>query len=165
MATILPKLKDSLKNSFNICNNYCIDNYQFDFMGEFLLTNSKYFLSKDKVIYAYENNEYIFAKEVENLSKEYLNQNIFPFISYALDNIVKTNQNHMSSIVTLFLSSNSIDPDLKNHIKKYRRRKSYKLGLRGYASTRLILFDNTKQELLYNSESKDVINFYKEVLK
>ncbi|WP_042275870.1 hypothetical protein, partial [[Clostridium] dakarense] len=86
-------------------------------MGEFLLTNSKYFLSKDKVIYAYENNEYIFAKEVENLSKEYLNQNILPFANYALDNIVKTNQNHMSSIVTLFLSSNSIDPDLKNHIK------------------------------------------------
>lgn len=130
-----------------------------------MLTNSKYFLSKDKVIYSYENNEYIFAKEVENISKEYLNQNILPFATYALDNLVKTNQGHMSSVVTLFLSSNSIDPELKNHIKKYKRRNSYKLGLRGYASTRIILFDNMKKELLYNSESKDVINFYKEVLK
>lgn len=134
-------------------------------MGEFLLTNSKYFLSKDKVIYAYENNEYIFAKEVENLSKEYLNENILPFASYALDNIVRTNQNHMSSVITLFLSSNSIDSDLKNYIKKYKKRKSYKFGIRGYASTRLILFDSTKKELLYNLESKDIINFYKEVLK
>ena len=134
-------------------------------MGEFLLTNSKFFLSKDKIIYAYENNEYIFAKKVSDVSKEYLIQNILPFADYAMDNIVKTNENHMSSVITLFLSSDSIDPDLKKYISKYKKRKSYKLGLKGYASTRLILFNNLTKELIYNSESKDIINFYKEALK
>ena len=134
-------------------------------MGEFLLTNSKFFLNKDKIIYAYENNEYIFAKKVNKLSKEYLIKNILPFAEYAMDNIVKTSENHMSSVITLFLSSNSIDPDLEKYIRKYKKRKSYKFGLRGYASTRLILFNNFKKELIYNSESKDIINFYKEALK
>lgn len=134
-------------------------------MGELLLTNSKFFLSKDKIIYAYENNEYIFAKKVNDVSKEYLIQDILPFADYAMDNIVRTNENHMSSVITLFLSSDTIDSDLKKYIKKYKKRKSYKFGLKGYASTRLILFNNLTKELIYNSESKDIINFYREALK
>ena len=151
-------------NSFNIYDNYNIKNYNFDFMGEFLLTNSKFFLSKDKVIYAYENNEYVFAKEVDNISIEYLEKNILPFADYALNDLVKTSNNHMSSVITLFLSSDSIDPNIKSTIKKYKKRKSYLFGFKGYASTRLILYDNSTNELIYNNESKDIINFYKEVL-
>ncbi|MGL4914381.1 MAG: hypothetical protein ACRC3Y_18325 [Romboutsia sp.] len=165
MFEILTKLKDCLNNSFNIYDNYCIENYKFDFMGEFLLTNSKFFLSRDKVIYAYENNEYIFAKEINSLSKEYLEKNILPFADYALSNIVKTNESHMSSVLTLFLSSNSLNPDLEKYVRKFKKRKSYRFGLRGYACTRLILHNKLTNELIYNSESKNIINFYKEVLK
>lgn len=134
-------------------------------MGKYQLTNSKFFLSKDKVIYSYDNNEYLFAKELKHLSKDDVNNLIVPFTEYALKNIVTTNENHMSSIVTLFLSSNSIDPDIKNTIQKYKKRRSYKLGLQGYASTRVILMDKTNNELIYNSESKEIIDYYKEVLK
>lgn len=162
---ILAKLKGSLKNSFNIYDNYNIGNYHFDFMGELNLTNTKFFLSKDKVIYSYDNNEYLFAKEINNLSKEYLDNTIFPFTDYALKNIVKTNESHMSSIVTLFINSNSIDPDIKNNIRKFKKRKSYKFGLQGYASTRIIVIDKSNNKLIYNSEAKEIINYYKEVLK
>lgn len=134
-------------------------------MGEFNLTNTKFFLSKDKVIYAYDNNEYLFAKEINNLSKEYLKDIIIPFTDYALKNIVKTNENHMSSIVTLFIYSNSIDPDIKKTIRKFKRRKSYKFGLQGYASARVIVMDKCNNELIYNNESKEIINYYREVLK
>lgn len=165
MFKILIKLKNSLNNSFNIYDSYCIENYKFDFMGEFLLTNSKFFLSKDKVIYSYENNEYIFAKETDSISKDYLEKNIFPFAEYALSNIIKTNENHMSSILTLFLSSDSLNPDLEKYVRRFKKRKSYKFGLRGYAYTRLILHNKSTNELIYNLESRDIINFYKEVLK
>lgn len=134
-------------------------------MGEFNLTNTKYFLSKDKVIYSYENNEYLFAKEINNLSKEYLNDKIFPFVEYSLKNLVKTNENHMSSIVTLFINTNSIDQDTKKIIRKFKKRKSYKFGLQGYASARVIVMDKCNNELIYNSEAKEIINYYKEVLK
>ncbi|MCR8743776.1 hypothetical protein [Romboutsia lituseburensis] len=165
MLNILSKLKNSLQNSFNIYDDYCIENYNFDFMGEFLLTNSKFFLSKDKVIYSYDNNEYVFAKEVNCLSKEYLEKDVLPFAEYALSNIVKTNENHMSSIITLFLSSSFIESNLKTYIRKYKKRKSYMFGLKGYASTRIILHDKSTNELFYNNESKDIINFYKGVFK
>lgn len=129
------------------------------------MTNTRYFLSKDKIIDAYENKEYIFAKNIDYLSEDNFNKEILPFAVYAIDNIVKTDEKHMSTVITLFLSSNSIDPQIKKYVKKYKKRRSYKLGLKGYASTRLILFNNTTKEIVYNKESKDVIKFYKEVLK
>lgn len=165
MLNILSKLKNSLQNSFNIYDDYCIENYSFNFMGEFLLTNSKFFLSKDKVIYSYDNNEYVFAKEVNSLSKEYLEKDVLPFAEYALSNIVKTNENHMTSVITLFLSASFIESNLKTYIRKYKKRKSYMFGLKGYASTRIILHDKSTNELFYNNESKDIINFYKGVFK
>ena len=165
MINILDKLKEPLINSFNIYDDYCIDTYNFDFMGEFFLTNSKFFLSKEKVIYSYKNNEYLFAKEVDNLSKDYLNEDILPFVDYAMDNIVKIDSDHMSSVITVFLSSNSIDSNLLDFTKKYKNRRSYMFGLKGYVSTRLIIFDNLTKELYYNSDSKEIINFYKEALR
>ena len=48
-------------------------------MGEYLLTNTRYFLSKDRVIDAYENKEYIFAKNMTNLSKDHLQDEILSF--------------------------------------------------------------------------------------
>lgn len=162
---ILEKLKNSLKGYFDIYDNYSINNYNFDFMGEYILTNSRYFLSKDKIIDSYENKEYIFAKSMDNLSKTNLTDNILPFAEYAMNNMIQTNEKHMSTVITLFFSSNDIDPQLYKFVKKYKNRRSYKLGLRGYASTRLILFNSQTKEIIYNKESKDVIKFYKEVLK
>jgi hypothetical protein len=153
-----------MKNQFNIYNDYKVDNLKFDFMGEYILTNSKYFLNKKKVIWAYDNREYIFAKEVNNLSKDYLEKNLLPFSDYAIKNIVQTDKNHMSTAITLFISSNDIDTDLKKQIPKIKKRKSYMFGLKGYSSLRLILFDNLTNEFIYNYDSKDVIHFYKEVL-
>ncbi|MGL4797318.1 MAG: hypothetical protein ACRC1Y_04765 [Paraclostridium sp.] len=128
------------------------------------MTNTQYFLSKKKVISSYDNREYVFAKEIEYLSTDYLNKDIIPFSDYALRNLVKTDENHMSTTITLFISSNSIDDKLKIQIPKIKKRKSYMLGLKGYSSLRLILLDNSKQELIYNNDSKDIIHFYKEAL-
>lgn len=134
-------------------------------MGKYQLTNTKFFLSKDKVIYSYDNNEYLFAKELETISKDEVNDYIIPFSDYALKNIVKTDENHMSSTVTLFISTNSVEPNIRKTIEKFKKRRSYKFGLQGYASTRIILMDKSKNELIYNYDSKEIINFYKEVIK
>lgn len=151
-------------NQFNIYDNYSVDNYKFDFMGEFILTNSQYFLSKKKVICSYDNREYVFVKEIDSLSGDYMNEKLLPFSDYAMKNLVQTDENHMSTTITLFISSNSIDENLKKQIPKIKKRKSYMFGLKGYSSLRLILFDNSKNELIYNSDSKDIIHFYKEAL-
>lgn len=153
-----------MQNQFNIYENYKVNDYSFDFMGEYILTNSKYFLDKKKIIWSYDNREYIFAKELNNLSKDYLDKTLLTFTDYAMKNLVQIDENHMSTTITLFVSTNHIDDILKSKIPKIKKRKSYMLGLKGYSSLRLILFNKSTNEFIYNCDSKDVIHFYKEVL-
>lgn len=153
-----------MQNQFNIYENYTVDDYSFDFMGEYILTNSKYFLDKKKIIWSYDNREYIFAKELNNLSKDYLDKTLLTFTDYAMKNLIQVDENHMSTTITLFVSTNHIDEVLKSKIPKIKKRKSYMLGLKGYSSLRLILFNKSTNEFIYNCDSKDVIHFYKEVL-
>lgn len=165
MIKILDKLKNQMKNQFNIYDDYKVDNYNFDFMGEYILTNSKYFLTKDKVVWGYENREYVFVKSLPQISNEYINNEIIPFSNVAMEKVVNPNKEHMSTHITLFLSSENINKDLKNQIKRYKNRRSYKFGFNGFSSLRVILFNPSTKELFYNREAKDVINFYKEVLR
>lgn len=153
-----------MKNHFNIYENYNVDTYNFNFMGEYILTNSKYFLDKKKVIWAYDNREYIFAKDVDIISKDFFQESLLQFSDYAMKNIVQTDESHMSTSITLFISYTDIDKSLKTQIPKIKKRKSYMFGLKGYSSLRLILFDKLTNEFIYNYDSKDVIHFYKEVL-
>lgn len=153
-----------MKNQFNIYDNCNIYKYSFDFMGEYILSNSKYFLNKKKIIWSYDNREYIFAKDIQFLSKDVLENNLLPFADYAMENLVQTDDTHMSTAITLFISCENIDDILKKQISKIKKRKSYMFGLRGYSSLRLILFDKLTNEFIYNYDSKDIIHFYKEVL-
>lgn len=153
-----------MQNQFNIYENYTIKGYNFDFMGEYILTNSKYFLNKKKVVWSYNNREYVFVKELNSVSNDYLDKTLLTFTDYVMKNLVQVDENHMSTAITLFISTNHIDETLKSKIPKIKKRKSYMLGLKGYSSLRLILFNNLTNEFIYNCDSKDVIHFYKEVL-
>ena len=81
-----------------------------------------------------------------------------------MKNLVQTDDTHMSTAITLFISCENIDDILKKQISKIKKRKSYIFGLIGYSSLRLILFDKLTNEFIYNYDSKDIIHFYKEVL-
>lgn len=153
-----------MQNQFNIYENYTIKGYNFDFMGEYILTNSKYFLNKKKVVWSYNNREYVFVKELNSVSNDYLDKTLLTFTDYAMKNLVQVDENHMSTTITLFISTNHLDEALKSKIPNIKKRKSYMLGLKGYSSLRLILFNKLTNEFIYNCDSKDVIHFYKEVL-
>ncbi|MDO7204996.1 hypothetical protein Q5M85_13465 [Paraclostridium bifermentans] len=112
-----------MKNQFNIYENYKVSGYNFDFMGEYVLTNSKYFLNKKRVIWSYDNKEYVFAKELDNLSIDYLEKNLLSFTDFAMKNLVQVDENHMSTTITLFVSTNHIDKILRSKIPKIKKKK------------------------------------------
>lgn len=163
--TIITNLKKQMNNHFNIYDNYKLNNFTFDFMGEFLMTNSKYFLSKKNVVWGYENKEYVFVKELDSISENYIEENILPLNEFAMTNIVNPTENHMSTNITFVLSSPHIDTKLTKKINSYKKRKSYRFGLRGYSNLRLILFDSNNNDFYYNKDSNEIIDFYKEAIK
>ncbi len=164
MSSILNKLKNSMSNHFNIYDDYKLDKYNFEFMGEFILNNNQYFLTKDKVVWGYENREYVFVKSLDEISNDYINENIIPFSNKAIDFIVSPNERHMSTHITMLLIANEIDFDLRKKVKHLKNKKSFKFGFNGWTALRVILFNPCTKEFIYNKEAKDVIKFYKGVL-
>lgn len=161
---MLNSLKTYMSSSFNIHENFVLDSHKFDFMAEFILTNNHYFITRKNVVCGYENREYVFARNIDSLSADYLEDYIMDFSELAMNKMINLTENHMSTHITIFLCSNNIDEKLKKQIKKYKKRKSFKWGLKGFSALRIILFDTITKEFVYNRESNDVINFYKGVL-
>lgn len=149
--------------NFNLYENYNLDQFHFEFMGEFIIKNEKYFLSKKNVVWGYENREYVFVKKLENLTEEDINYFLI-FSKMAMEKLVKVHENHMSTHITLFIECKQKESNITKKIKKIKMRKSYMWGLRGWSNLRIIIFDSSQNEFIFNKDSKEVINFYKGVL-
>ncbi len=157
-------LKKAMAKDFNIYENYSFENITFDFMGEFILKNEKYFLNKKNIVWGYENKEYVFVKEVDTVREKDI-KNFILFSKKAMEKLVNPHENHMSTHLTLIFLYKEKEKNIEKIIKNIKVRRSYSWGLKGWSHLRIILFDVSKETFLFNKDSKEIINFYKGVLK
>ncbi|WFD10151.1 hypothetical protein [Tepidibacter hydrothermalis] len=162
IITIL-HLKEAMAPNFNINEDYKLRKFDFDFMAEFILKNEKYFLSKKNVVWGYENREYVLVKKIETMTQDDVYE-IQTIAENAMDEFVNLTENHMSTHITVFIQSSNIDDNIKNNIKNISIKKSYMWGIKGWSDVRVIVFDCINKNFTFNKASKEIINFYKEVL-
>ena len=149
--------------NFNINEEYKLGEFDFDFMAEFILKNEKYFLNKKNVVWGYENREYVFAKRIETMTLDDVCE-IEAIAENAMDEFVNLTENHMSTHITVFIQSSNVDDKIKSSINNISIEKSYMWGIKGWSNVRVILFDCINKDFTFNKASKEIINFYKEVL-
>lgn len=163
MIVIILHLKEAMAPNFNINEEYKLGEFDFDFMGEFILKNEKYFLNKKNVVWGYENREYVLAKRIETITLDDVYE-IQRIAENAMDKFVNLTENHMSTHITVFIQSSNIDDKIKSSINNISIEKSYMWGIKGWSNVRVILFDYINKDFTFNKASKEIINFYKEVL-
>ncbi len=156
-------LKEAMVPNFNINEAYKLGKFNFDFMGEFILKNEKYFLNKKNVVWGYENREYVLVKKMKTITRDDVDE-IQAIAKNAIDEFVNLTENHMSTHITIFVESSYIDEKIKSNINNISIKKSYMWGIKGWSDVRVILFDHINKEFTFNKASKEIINFYKEVL-
>ncbi len=156
-------LKEAMAPNFNINEEYKLGKFNFDFMAEFILKNEKYFLNKKNVVWGYENREYVLAKKIETITQGDVDE-IQKIAENAMDEFVNLTENHMSTHITVFVESSDIDENIKKNIKNISIKKSYMWGIKGWSDVRVIVFDYINKDLIFNKSSKEIIDFYKEVL-
>ncbi|CAH2211770.1 conserved protein of unknown function [Tepidibacter aestuarii] len=157
-------LKKAMAPNFNINEEYKLGKFDFDFMGEFILKNEKYFFSKKNVVWGYENREYVLVKKIETINKDDV-YDIQTIAENAMDKFVNLTENHMSTHITIFIESSYIDENIKNYIENISIKKSYMWGIKGWSDIRVIVFDYINRDFIFNKSSKEIINFYKGVLE
>ncbi len=60
----------------------------------------------------------------------------------------------MSSVLTLIIECDTIEPELAKIVPKYKYKKSFKLGFNGWAELKIIIVINAEQHVIENKAAK-----------
>ncbi|MBN2797487.1 MAG: hypothetical protein JXR88_18910 [Clostridia bacterium] len=160
METYQAYLKKGLTRYFDITDEYQIGNEIFDFFAYFKQRSAKYMLLKKAEIYAYHTNEYIFHKRLNRAFAQTDLDWLKEFYANHGHKIVKRDQEHMSSTVTVIMDCVLPEGDLRKQVQKFKYYKSFAFGLKGWVNGKIILVDSSLNQGIANKVGeKDLPRF------
>jgi len=159
--TYLDNVENKLKAYFDTYRNYQINGYEYDIFAKFHMRTERYVLVKKAVIYAMENNEYCLIKHFNNLDENKLKDYTDSLIN-SIDELVKPDRDHLSSIITgVLVLDNRPSDNIIRKVKKFKYQKGFAFGFRGWADIRLILVTMDDKNIVTNKKGKEVEEVYK----
>lgn len=157
---LIGNIQNKLSKYFDIEETYTYKNIDFNTFAKSYVRNEKYIASKKAVIYAFENNEFIFVKSYANLDEKKLLQFQSTLIN-ATEDFVNPHSEHMSSIITgIIVLESSLNKELEKEIEKFKFNKNFAFGLKGWVYIRLLVIDLSKGEMITNKRGREVRKFY-----
>ena len=132
----LNKLLDAYSHSYDIERDVEEDGRLWPATATYFLRDENYLISKQHVLSAVEQHEYLYFHVTDHLTAADLQTQIDLSKRAGLRK-VKPHKDHMFSNVGLVILANTIDPEAKKIIKKTRFRKNYRLSLWGWTEYQL----------------------------
>ncbi|WP_139159781.1 hypothetical protein [Acidaminobacter hydrogenoformans] len=133
---------------------------EFDLAARSNIRNEAYLLFKSAVMYAFDNNEYCFVKEVDIVDQNFVGKLETALLEAAKKYVVPSDE-HMSTALTgIIMTPGPVDPALKRYIERYRKQQSYWFGLKGWTSYRIILIETQTQSVTASKEAQKAAKFF-----
>jgi hypothetical protein len=149
------KLKEKLCRYYDITASERIGGFGADFVARYHQRNVNYVLKKSNELYAFENNEFIVYKRLEEPFSEKTLEAVDHFFKNDSRELLSGDDDHMSSAVTVVIETElPEDPDLIKRIQKYVYYKSFMFGLKGWVNGGLMLINPSGQRGLSNKYSR-----------
>ena len=166
---MISKLIDIYRDSFDITENYIIDDVIYDAYGFCNITNSKYVLTKKAELWRALCFEHIFFKSVEKLEEDDVENFRGQVEKFIEPQLVRkgetcTPKNHMYSYITCVFVCNGLTPDAELAIKRTKFFRNYMFTVRGYCELRIVAVDLSKKNVTGNSAAKDLVKDYKKYI-
>lgn len=127
----LNKLLDAYSHAYDIERDVVIGEHKFPATATYYLRDENYLISKQHVLSVVENHEYVYFYLTDHLDVPTLQAQIELTRELGLAQI-KPSKIHMSSLVTLVVLADTIDPEAVKLLKRTRYRKNYLLALHGW---------------------------------
>lgn len=127
----LNKLLDAYSHLYDIDRDVEIEGVSYPATATYFLRDENYLISKQHVLSAVEQHEYVYFYLTDHLDAGTLMEQMDLSKRVGLTN-VKPNKEHMFSYVTLVVLANTIDPEAVRLIKKTRYRKNYLMTFHGW---------------------------------
>lgn len=149
----LEKLLNAYSHHYDIERDVQVEGGSFPATAFYFLRDENYLISRKHVLNAVENHEYVYFYLTEHLDAAELRRQIELSREAGLRNI-KPSREHMSSIVTLVILADTINPEAKAIIKKTRFRKNFRLALHGWMEYHIAAMECSTLSFLSNPAGK-----------
>ena len=149
----LDKLLDAYSHHYDIERDVTVEGGSYPAMAIYYLRDENYLVSRQHVLSAVENHEYVYFHLAEHLDAEALRRHIEITKADGLGRIHPT-KDHMSSMVTLVVIADTIDEEAKALIKKTRFHKNYRLALHGWMEYHIAAMELSTNRFFSNPSGK-----------
>ena len=149
----LNKLLDAYSHLYDIDRDVCVEDTVYPAMATYYLRDENYLISKQHVLSAVEQHEYVYFLLTDRLTAEDLQVHIDRTKAAGLAK-VHPHKEHMFSNVGLVVLANTIAPEAKKLIKRTHFRKYYKLSLQGWTEYQLAAMETSTDCFFSNPAGK-----------
>lgn len=153
MQEQLDKLLDAYSHQYDIVRDAEEEGCIWPATATYYLRDENYLISKQHVLSAVEQHEYLYFYLTDHLTAADL-QSQMDLSKRAGLGKVKPHKDHMFSNVGLIVLANTIDPEAQKLIKKTRFRKNYKLTFHGWTDYQLAAMETSTNRFFSNPAGK-----------
>ena len=150
----LNKLLDAYSHVYDIDRDVCVEDTVYPAMASYYLRDENYLISKQHVLSAVEQHEYLYFLLTDHLSADDLQAHIDRTKAAGLA-LVHPHKEHMFSNVGLVVLANTIAPEAKKLIKRTHFRKNYLLTLHGWTEYQLAAMETSTNCFFSNPAGKE----------
>ncbi len=153
MQTVLEKLLKSYSSYYNVNT----DDPAGPFLAEavFDMHGEEYFLVKSAKVSEIDSREFVFFAGTDLLNEEELAKLDERAWLEGMNRVV-VKANHRNSDVILIILAERFAEDIDKAVKKTKHYKSYRFGLRGWSSYKLIAYELSTGRICYNRLGSDL---------
>ena len=150
----LDKLLNVYSHQYDIARSVDVEGGHFPATAFYYLRDENYLISKQHVLSAVEQHEYLYFFLTDHLDANTLQQQIDLSKKAGLQ-LVKPHKDHMFSNVGLVILANTIDPEAQKLIRRTRFRKNYRLTFHGWTEYQLAAMEASTLRFFSNPAGKE----------
>lgn len=149
----LDKLLDAYSHQYDIERNVAASGFCYPATATYYLRDENYLISRQHVLSAVEQHEYLYFYLTDHLTVEELQAQIELSRQAGLSK-VKPHKDHMFSNVGLVVLANTIEPEAQRLIRRTRFRKNYRLTFHGWTEYQLAAMEVSTNRFFSNPAGK-----------
>lgn len=149
----LDKLLDAYSHQYDIERNVEASGFCYPATATYYLRDENYLISRQHVLSAVEQHEYLYFYLTDHLTVNALQTQIELSRQAGLSR-VKPHKDHMFSNVGLVILANTIEPEAQRLIRRTRFRKNYRLTFHGWTEYQLAAMEVSTNRFFSNPAGK-----------
>ena len=150
---MLDKLLKAYSHQYDIGSALDAEGWHYPATAVFYMRDENYVITKQAVIYAFEQFEYVYFYLTDHLDGATAKKLLDDTLKTGTANI-KPNKEHKSSYVSLVILADSMDAEAKKLIRKTRFQKNFRLALHGWMEYHIAAMEISTNSFLCNPAGK-----------